>query len=196
MMAARAHISALKACLGAMQLQFDLAEAWGVLLAKLLPDGHRLLVAGNGGSAAQAQHLTAELVGRFKEDRPPFSAIPLHGDSSSLTAIGNDYGFEEVFARGVRAHGREGDVLLLISTSGASANLLAAARAARSRGLRSWALTGPVPNRLSACSDEAIGVPHTDTAIVQEAHLISIHLVCAAFDRALIIPDRPAVVVT
>jgi D-sedoheptulose 7-phosphate isomerase len=179
-----------------MESQFPLADAWGASLAKLLPGGRRLLVAGNGGSAGQAQHLTAELVGRFKEDRPPFSAIPLHADSSSLTAIGNDYGFEEVFARGVRAHGREGDVLLQISTSGTSPNLLAAARAARSCGLRSWALTGPVPNPLCACSDEAIAVPHTDTAIVQEAHLIWIHLVCAAFDRALLIPDRPAVVLT
>ncbi|CAM5680972.1 D-sedoheptulose 7-phosphate isomerase OS=Streptomyces griseomycini OX=66895 GN=FHS37_002862 PE=4 SV=1 [Streptomyces griseomycini] len=108
----------------------------------MLGGGGRLLAAGNGGSAAQAQHLTAEIVGRYRDDRPPFSAIALHADTSSTTAIANDYGVDEVFARQVRAHGREGDVLMLLSTTGASANLLSAADAARAAGVRVWALTG------------------------------------------------------
>lgn len=124
----------------------------------MLCGGGRLLAAGNGGSAAQAQHLTAELVGRYRTDRPPFSAIALHADTSSTTAIANDYGVDELFARQVRAHGRPGDVLILLSTSGASANLLSAAAAGRAAGLHVWALTGPAPNPLAAAADEAFCV--------------------------------------
>src|SRR5918999_693875 len=105
--------------------------AWGRRLAWVLNGGGRLLVCGNGGSAAEAQHLTAELVGRFGGDRRPLAAIPLHGDTSSTTAIGNDYGADDVFARQVQAHGRPGDVLICLSTSGRSANVIAAAAAGR-----------------------------------------------------------------
>jgi D-sedoheptulose 7-phosphate isomerase len=185
MTSARVHVAKLGACLEAAQLQFAIVEAWGAMLGKLLPSGGRLLAAGNGGSAAQAQHLTAELVGRFKEDRPPFSALPLHVDTSTVTALGNDYGFDEVFARQVRAHGRRGDVLIALSTSGTSSNLVAAARAAREGGLRTLALTGPVPNALSEGADEAVSIHCDDTAIVQEVHLVAVHVLCEAFDRAL-----------
>lgn len=104
-------------------------------------------MAGNGGSAAEAQHLTAELVGKLHDDRQPLSAIALHAETSALTAIANDYGYTDVYARQVRAHGRPGDVLLLLSTSGTSPNLVAAAQAARDVGVTTWALTGAAPIR-------------------------------------------------
>ncbi|MFI0263220.1 SIS domain-containing protein [Streptomyces sp. NPDC017056] len=155
---------------------------WGAHLGAVLPVGGRLLAAGNGGSAAQAQHLTAELVGRYQHDRPAYSAISLHAETSSVTAIGNDYGFEQIYARQVAAHGRPGDVLLLMSTSGRSGNLLAAAETARAAGLRVWALTGPRPNPLAAAAEEAVCVESPSNATVQEAHLIAVHILCEHFD--------------
>ncbi|MFD0371202.1 SIS domain-containing protein [Streptomyces sp. NPDC059071] len=159
---------------------------WGRHLAAVLTDGGRLLAAGNGGSAAQAQHLTAELVGRYREDRPAYSALSLHAETSSVTAIGNDYGFEQVFARQVAAHGRAGDLLMLLSTSGRSPNLLSAAMTARSRGLDVWALTGPAPNPLAEAADDALTVDAATTATVQEAHLVVVHLLCEFFDASLV----------
>ena len=158
---------------------------WGRQLADTLSAGHRLLAAGNGGSAAQAQHLTAELVGRFRDERRPFSAIPLHGDTSATTAIGNDYGADEVFARQVEAHGRPGDVVLLLSTSGRSGNVVVAAQRARAAGMHVWALTGPAPNPLAALAHRSICADGPDTATVQEVHLVALHLVCEAMDLAL-----------
>jgi D-sedoheptulose 7-phosphate isomerase len=159
--------------------------SWGTDLARILSSGHRLLAAGNGGSAAQAQHLTAELVGRYRDDRPPFSAISLHAETSSVTAIANDYGVDAVFERQVRAHGRPGDVLLALSTSGASPNVLRAVDAARATGMRTWALTGPQPNPLATVADEVLAIDHAETPTVQELHLLAIHLLCEAFDAAL-----------
>ncbi|MGV9992292.1 D-sedoheptulose-7-phosphate isomerase [Streptomyces sp. NPDC003374] len=179
------HCDELLDALGQFRGSAHITQRWGERLAAVLGGGGRLLAAGNGGSAAQAQHLTAELVGRYRDDRPPFSAIALHADTSSTTAIANDYGVDEVFARQVRAHGRRGDVLMLLSTSGASANLLSAADAGRAAGLRVWALTGPAPNPLSAGSDEALCVAGASTATVQELHLVAVHMVCAAFDAAV-----------
>lgn len=158
--------------------------AWGAHLGAVLPVGGRLLAAGNGGSAAQAQHLTAELVGRYQEDRPAYSAVALHAESSSVTAIGNDYGFDQVFARQVAAHGRPGDVLMLLSTSGRSRNLLAAAETGRDAGLRVWAMTGQRPNPLADAADEAVCVDAANSATVQEAHLIALHILCENFDAA------------
>lgn len=177
----RTHVRALISALTHLGPQVETAERWGTELAALLAEGARLLTAGNGGSAAHAQHLTAELVGRYRDDRAPFSAIALHADTSSLTAIGNDYGYEEVFARQVRAHGREGDVLLTLSTSGRSANLLAAAAAARECGLHTWALTGPGPNPLARACDEAVCCPG-DGQVVQELHLVAAHVICEHID--------------
>ena len=157
-------------------------SSWGDRLAEVLLNGGRLLAAGNGGSAAQAQHLTAELVGRYREEWPPMSAIALHSETSALTAIANDYGYEETVARQVRAHGRRGDVLLLLSTSGDSPNLLAAARAARALGLETWALTGPQPNKLQSLCSDAIAVRYGSAAIVQEIHLVIVHMLCNAVD--------------
>jgi D-sedoheptulose 7-phosphate isomerase len=179
---ARAHLAALQQTLDALEQEVDRIEAWGRRLASVLSTGGRLLAAGNGGSAAQAQHLTSELVGRYREERPPFSALALCAEPSSLSAIANDYGFEQAFARQVCAHGRPGDVLVALSTSGRSPNVLAATTTARERGLAVWALTGPPPNPLEALSDEAVAVDAAETATVQEVHQVVIHLLCAAFD--------------
>ena len=157
-------------------------QRWGAELAGALSSGSRLLAVGNGGSAAQAQHLTAELVGRYRDDRPAFSAIALCSETSALTAIGNDYGVELMFARQVAAHGRPGDVLVALSTSGRSPNLLAAVAAAEERGLTTWALTGPGDNPLALACDEAIRVQSSHSATVQEIHLVCVHLLCTAFD--------------
>ncbi|MEV4259615.1 SIS domain-containing protein [Spirillospora sp. NPDC049652] len=159
--------------------------AWGAHLANVLEAGGRLLTCGNGGSAAQAQHLSAELVGRFEDERVPLAAIPLHADTSTATAICNDYGADEVFARQVRAHGRVGDVLVCLSTSGSSANVVAAARQARVCGLTAWAVTGPGPNPLAAAAQEAITVEAERTSTVQEIHLAALHLLCGQVDLAL-----------
>jgi D-sedoheptulose 7-phosphate isomerase len=160
---------------------------WGAELARTVGTGGRLLVAGNGGSAAEAQHLTAELVGKLRDDRMPLSAIALTAETSSVTAIGNDYGFAEVFARQVRAHGRAGDILLVMSTSGRSPNLLAGVQAARETGLRAWAFTGPAPNPLADACDEALVVPSNEPQVVQEMHLVSTHVLCEYVDLCL--PD-------
>ena len=156
----------------------------------MLVGGGRLLVAGNGGSAAQAQHLTAELVGRYRDDRPALSAIALHAETSAVTAISNDYGYDHVFARQVQAHGRPGDVFLGMSTSGRSGNVLAAMEAAREGGLAVWVMTGNGPNAMSEAADEALVVQAPATATVQEVHQVALHLVCAAVDLQ-VGADRP-----
>ena len=158
-------------------------DAWADELADRLSDGGRALVAGNGGSAALGQHLTAELVGRFRDDRPAFSALALHAETSSVTAIANDYGYETVFARQVEAHGRRGDVLVLLSTSGSSANLLAAADTGRRLGLRCLAMTGPAPNPLALRCHDTVALDVPSAAAVQEAQQVAVHMLCAAFDR-------------
>jgi D-sedoheptulose 7-phosphate isomerase len=177
------HLAALRDALLALEPNVARLDRWGSELADRLLSGARLLATGNGGSAAEAQHLTAELVGRYLDERMPLSAIPLCTDSASVTAIGNDYGAEEVFARQVRAHGRPGDVLVALSTSGRSSNVLAAVECARATGLAVWGLTGPGPNPLAAACDDALCVDGSTTAAVQEVHLVAVHLLCAAVDR-------------
>lgn len=179
------HVDALAQALVAFRRCSSQLEGWGEQLAEVLGGGGRLLAAGNGGSAAQAQHLTAELVGRYRDDRRPFSAIALHAETSTTTAVVNDYGAEALFSRQVLAHGRSGDVLVLLSTSGRSPNVVRAAEAAREVGVRSWALTGPAPNPLAAVADETCAVAAPSTATVQELHLVALHMVCAALDVAL-----------
>ncbi|CAM5265440.1 D-sedoheptulose-7-phosphate isomerase [Streptomyces aurantiogriseus] len=175
----------MKALEGFREYASPVIQRWGAALADRLGAGARLLVAGNGGSAAQAQHLTAELVGRYRDDRPPFSALALHADTSSTTAIANDYGVQEIFARQVAAHGRAGDVLILLSTSGASANLLVAAKEASRLGMTVWALTGPAPNPLEGGADAALCVEAATAATVQELHLVAVHMLCESFDRTV-----------
>jgi D-sedoheptulose 7-phosphate isomerase len=183
--AGRRHLEELEGPLATLAVDSARLDVWGRRLATVLMGGGRLLAAGNGGSASQAAHLTSELVGRYRDDRPPFSAIALCAESAAVTAIGNDYGIEEVFARQVLAHGRPGDVLVALSTSGRSANVLAAVEAAQAAGMATWALAGRPGNPLAVACDEALCVDSPHTATIQEIHLIAIHLVCAAFDEAL-----------
>lgn len=189
--AVRIHLENVLPALRSLESQADLLAAWGVELAKRLLGGQRLLAAGNGGSAAEAQHLTAELVGRFDGERVPFSAIALHAESSAVTAIANDYGYDELFARQVRAHGRSGDILLLLSTSGKSPNLLRAAEAAARLNVTTWALTGPAPNPLAESCDEAVAIDAL-SANAQEGHLIALHALCRSFEAEIARKDRPA----
>ncbi|MFI6271045.1 SIS domain-containing protein [Micromonospora zamorensis] len=179
------HLTNLAAALVPYRRCESQLARWGADLAHRLAGGGRLLVAGNGGSAAEAQHLTAELVGKLHHDRQPLSAIALHAETSALTAIANDYGYTDVYARQVRAHGRPGDVLLLLSTSGSSANLVTAALAAREAGLTSWALTGVAPNPLADACDEVLAVASPDTQVVQELHLVTSHLLCEYLEQEL-----------
>ncbi len=184
-----AHVDRLAAALPALRAAAPTLARWGADLGERLLAGSRLLAGGNGGSAAEAQHLTAELVGRFDGERCPLAAIALHADTSSVTAIGNDYGYEQVYARQVRAHARPGDVVVLFSTSGASPNLLAAATAAAGVGATRWAITGPGPNPLADACDEAVCLPG-DTATVQECHLAALHMLCRAVDAAVAVALR------
>ncbi len=154
-------------------------------ICDVLTAGGKVLACGNGGSAAESQHFAAELSGRFRRERTAWPAMALTVDTSALTAIGNDYGFERVFARQVEAFGRPGDVLLVLSTSGRSANVVAAAREGQARGLYVVALTGADPGPLAEVADQVLAVPDTDTARTQEVHLTVLHVLCDEIERAL-----------
>jgi D-sedoheptulose 7-phosphate isomerase len=182
------HLAALAEAAKVARHSAPSISAWAEQLAGVFTRKGRLLACGNGGSASEAQHLTGELVGRFRCERQPLSAIALGADTSATTAILNDYGVEDVFARQVRAHGRPGDVLVAFSTSGTSANVVAAAKAALEIGVTVWALTGPAPNPLAALSDSAIPVDAATVATVQEIHLAVVHALCIALDDALGVP--------
>lgn len=186
------HLAASATATSRLLYEVDRIDRWGSHLAVLLLGGGRVLVAGNGGSAAHAQHLTSELVGRYREDRVPLSALALHAESSTVTALLNDYGGDEVFARQVRAHGRPRDVLLTLSTSGHSANLLSAAHAAHAQRMLVWAMTGSGPNPLAASADDALVVDAPSTAVVQEVHQVVVHLLCEALETALRIGECEA----
>ncbi|MFP5346993.1 MAG: SIS domain-containing protein [Actinomycetes bacterium] len=179
------HLDELQEALASLRRSEALVQSWGRELAAVLSAGGRLLVAGNGGSAAEAQHLTAELVGRFAGERRPLSALCLSAETSSLTALLNDYGADEVFARQVEAHGRTGDVLVLLSTSGRSPNIVSAAERASLCGLEVWAMTGRAPNPLADLADSVLAVDAASCAAVQEAHLVAVHALCAAVDAHL-----------
>jgi D-sedoheptulose 7-phosphate isomerase len=176
------HLQASQRGLATLTDRLEQIERWGAILRRRLEDGGRLLVAGNGGSAALAHHLAAELVGRYDRDRRPFSALALSAETAGLTAIGNDYGFDECFARQVHAHGRPGDVLLTLSTSGASVNLLRAVDAAGRGRLVSWAMTGPAPNPLAGAVDDVLAVDCAGTPNVQDVQQVAVHLLCLAFE--------------
>jgi D-sedoheptulose 7-phosphate isomerase len=151
-------------------------------ICSALLQGRKLLLFGNGGSAADAQHIAAELVGRFQRERQPFPAIALTTDTSILTAIGNDYGFDQVFARQVRALGREGDVAVAISTSGNSPNVLLAADAARDIGMVTVGFTGRDGGKLGAKVRYHLNVPHSLSARIQEIHIMIGHILCEIAD--------------
>ena len=147
-------------------------------LIETLRTGHKVLVAGNGGSAAEAQHFAAEFVGRFKRERSPYAVLSLTTDTSILTAVSNDYGYQDVFARQVNAFGQPGDMLIAFSTSGESENLVRAATAGRERFMTVVAVTGNRPSRLENLADVTVRVPVADTAIAQELHMIVTHILC------------------
>ena len=164
------------------------AQAAELLLACLMNDG-RFLICGNGGSAADAQHFAAEMTGRFEKERMELAAIALTTDTSALTAIGNDYGFEHIFSKQVRALGRAGDVLVGISTSGNSANVIEAIKAAHERDMRDIALTGRDGGKIAAMlqdSDILLNVPYPRTARIQENHILLIHAICDCIDTMLL----------
>ena len=160
----------------------------GALLAAALRAGGKVLACGNGGSAADAQHFAAELINRFEVERAPLAAVALTTDSSTLTSIANDYSYEQVFAKQVRGIGRRGDALLAISTSGNSANVMEAMRAARELGVRVVALTGNGGGKMGAMltgEDVHVCVPHKRTARIQEVHLLVLHCLCDGIDFQL-----------
>ena len=153
--------------------------------------GGTILFCGNGGSAADAQHLAAELVGRFGRGRPPLAAIALTTDTSVLTCLSNDYGFEDVFAKQVEAHGRRGDILVGISTSGASENVLRAVRTARRMGLLTLVLAGAKEGPLTREADLVVHVPHENSQRIQEAHIAVGHIILDLLERELSDEDHP-----
>jgi D-sedoheptulose 7-phosphate isomerase len=161
-----------------------LAEA-ASLLVTTLRAGNKVMVAGNGGSAAEAQHFSAELIGRFMRDRDPYAALALTTDTSILTAVGNDYAFDDVFSRQVAGLGRPGDMFVAYSTSGESENLIRAADVAKSIDIQVVAVTGPHPSRLGDMADLAIVVPASNTPVVQELHMAITHLLCEIAEREM-----------
>jgi len=168
----------------AQLLAVPIAQA-AARMVESLRAGGKILACGNGGSAADAQHFAAELVNRFEIDRPPLAAVALTTDSSALTSIANDFRYEEVFAKQLRAIGRPGDVLLAISTSGNSASVLEAVAAAHALDIRVVALTGERGGKLGeriGGADVLISVPHARTARIQEVHLLALHCLCDAID--------------
>jgi D-sedoheptulose 7-phosphate isomerase len=154
-------------------------------ISRILREGGKALFAGNGGSAADAQHVAAEFLSRFAVDRQPLPAIALTADTSVLTAIGNDYGYEHVFERQVRGLARKGDAFIAISTSGRSANVLAALKAARDIGITTVGFSGANPAEMHGLCDLLLAVPETETALIQQVHLVAYHAICGIVEREL-----------
>jgi len=177
------HSIAAKEALAATQI--DAIKQLAQWLIDTMQRGNKLLVFGNGGSAADAQHMAAEFVNRFMIDRPPLAAIALSTDSSILTSIGNDFSFDDIFKKQIEALGKEGDLALGISTSGNSPNVLKAMETARGKGLKTAALSGKDGGRLAGLVDLCITVPSQVTPAIQEAHLWLEHLLCQIVDEAL-----------
>jgi D-sedoheptulose 7-phosphate isomerase len=181
------HESAELKLQSAAALSQPIAQAIELMFGAL-SNGNKILACGNGGSAADCQHFAAELVGRFERERFPLPALALTTDTSILTAVGNDYSYREIFSKQVQAFGQAGDVLLAISTSGNSANVIAAVEAALEREMRIVALTGKDGGALGKMLTDAdvhINVPHARTARIQEVHLVTIHAICDGIDVAL-----------
>ena len=183
---ARRYLETTAAVLAAVAAgEVDRLAEVSALLANRLRAGHTLFTCGNGGSAADAQHLAGELVGRFLRDRAALSAIALTTDSSVTTAIANDMGYDSVFRRQVEAHGRPGDVAVGITTSGRSPNVVQALQLARERGLVTLGLTGGGGGRLVGAVDYLIDVPHAETARIQEVHTMVVHVLCQIVEEAM-----------
>ena len=163
----------------------DTARKIADVSVSALRSGNKLLLAGNGGSAGDAQHIAAEIVGRYKKERPAYAAVALTTDTSALTAIGNDYGFEQIFARQVEGLGRRGDILLAFSTSGRSPNILAALKTARQQGLVTVGFTGAKGASMAAFCDHLLIAPSDDTAVIQQIHLTFGHGICDVIEQKL-----------
>jgi D-sedoheptulose 7-phosphate isomerase len=166
----------------------DFTTAAAGLIAESLRGGGKVLFCGNGGSAADSMHLAAEFVGRFRFDRPALAGISLTDSQSILTCVGNDYAFEEVFARGVRAYGREGDVLVALSTSGTSPNVVRALEVAGELGLRRIAMTGRAGGDAARLSELCLRVPSDETARIQEGYMLVAHTICELVEAELFSP--------
>lgn len=179
------HIQVLLVGLGQLQERSALLARVGLELIRTLESGGKVLVAGNGGSAAQAQHFATELVGRFKRERAGYAVLALTADSAVLTAIANDYGYDHVFSRQVQALGQAGDVLMALSTSGESENVVQAARAAREQRMTVIAVTGQPRSRLQQLADIAVCVSSSETPLIQELHMILLHLLCDVVEARL-----------
>ena len=154
-------------------------------VCKTFKTGHKVMFCGNGGSAADAQHLAAELSGRFYADRDPLPAEALHCNTSYLTAVGNDYGFEQVYSRLLKGMGKPGDILLAISTSGQSANILEALRTARKMGITTVGMTGKSGGQMKPLCDYLLNIPSTDTPRIQESHILIGHIICQLVEAQL-----------
>ena len=156
----------------------ELLEVAGVA-SSTIKAGHKIMLCGNGGSAADSQHIAAELIGRFEKERSSMAAIALTTDTSALTAIGNDYGYDQVFSRQVEGLGQSGDLLIGISTSGNSKNVVKAMEVAQSKGIRTVALVGDKPDgAMQAIADHVLAAPSTNTARIQECHILMMHTLC------------------
>jgi len=169
---------------GMLQAMVLIAEA----ITAALRSGGKILLAGNGGSAADAQHIAGEFLSRLNFDRAPLPAIALTTDTSVLTAVGNDYGFEQVFARQIRGLGRKGDVVVAISTSGRSPNILAGLRAAREIGATTVGFTGNAPSAMLSLCDIALRVPSDETPQIQQVHIVAAHAICGLVEQQLFAP--------
>jgi len=179
------QLNASVAVLQSLAQQADLIEAIAARVYETVAQGRLLLTCGNGGSATDAQHLAEELIGRYRSNRRALPAIALTADSSALTCIANDFGYESVFARQIEGLGKPGDLLVCFSTSGNSPNIIAALRAARDQGLGTIALLGKDGGRARELADLALVVPVADTARIQEAHLQVLHYICEVVEAAI-----------
>ncbi len=166
-----------------MQENLFLIKKAGTLCLNALKNKHKILIAGNGGSAADSQHFAAELTGRFKKERLSLPAIALTTDTSALTAIGNDYGYEYVFSRQLEGLGNKGDVFIGISTSGNSENIIKAFTKAKEKGLKTITLLGKNGGKMKNTGDINIIIPSNDTPRIQEMHIMSLHMICAIIDK-------------
>lgn len=183
----KASLAALETAAGDTRL-LALVETMAAAIGDAFAGGGKLLIAGNGGSAADAQHIAAELVGRYRRERHALPAIALTTDTSALTAIGNDYGFDSVFARQVEALGRAGDVLLAISTSGRSPNILAAIGAAKQCEMKVIGFTGGSGGEMASRCDHLLIAPGADTATIQQIHMVAAHAICDAVEQRFAAP--------
>lgn len=179
------HCTLLTSALSKLATQADSLIKMALLLVQTLRSGRKVLLAGNGGSAAEAQHFAAELVGRFKRERAAYPAMALTTDTAILTALANDYGYQDIFARQVQAFGQPGDMLIVFSTSGESENLIRAVRMGRSSELTVAAIIGERRCRLADLTDLAIQVPSVETSATQELHMVVTHLLCEIVESCL-----------